>query len=506
MTRTDHETLIERFTAARNLWLLYKPRLQEAYEFTQPYRNKFVQVTPGTRKGMEVYDTTAVTSTAAFTSKLQNALTPIGQRFMKIVAGKMIDNDIRKRVDDFLEHVNDIVWKYMEESNFSLAANESYLDLAIGTGALTVQSTEKRPLIFAAHPLCNVYLEHSTLNSIENVWREFNIPGAQATLLWPDATLSSTLNTMIELSAPNDTMDFAEGTIAHLDKDNNPYYEYIVFHIGTGEEILHKFTPSSPWIIFRWSVPPGETYGVGPVTLLMPTIKSLNQYAKFLIIQGNYALNPPLMYNQMMGWNPFNTPMRPGVMMPVMPSAMNDANNITPLNFGADFNISLEIIQDMRNQITKGLFDQPLGTLQDPVRTATEMEMRQQAAVEEMGVAFGRLSVEFLTKLMKRIIFLLSSTGRLPHIPLDGELFELAFEMPIVQAQGVRNIAKLAQVHEFLTGFMGEELGAAAFKLEDLPLWAGEQAGVDTRLLKSPQEMGQLIQNAAQAMQQQQQM
>lgn len=125
MTRTDHETLIERFTAARNLWLLYKPRLQEAYEFTQPYRNKFVQVTPGTRKGMEVYDTTAVTSTAAFTSKLQNALTPIGQRFMKIVAGKMIDNDIRKRVDDFLEHVNDIVWKYMEESNFSLAANES---------------------------------------------------------------------------------------------------------------------------------------------------------------------------------------------------------------------------------------------------------------------------------------------------------------------------------------------------------------------------------------------
>lgn len=498
---TSREQLIERFNKAKQLWLLYKPRLQEAYEFSQPYNNKFYVQPPGQRKGMPVYDTTAVTSTAAFTSKLQNALTPIGQQFMKIVAGKVVPDKLRKQLDDYLNKLNEVVWKYINQSNLALAVNQSYYDLAIGTGCLTVQTSEKEPLIFQAHPLCNLYIEPSAISDIQNLWRDFSIPGDQVDILWPNAKVSDALAKQMQDANLGEMFDFAEGTIAHRYGKNDVVYEYVVFHQGSGEVILRENTPVSPWIIFRWSVPPAEVYGVGPVTQLMPTIKSLNNYMKFILMQAQYVLNPPLIYDNSLGLNPYNTVIQPGVSISVMPSALDLNKRIMPLNYGAQFEPAFDVVRDLRQQVQKGLFSDPLGTLEDPVRTATEMEMRQQAAVEEMGVAFGRLSVELLQELMNKILYILSSKGFIPEIKIDGDIFDLAYEMPIVQAQGMRNIAKTMQVKESLGLLLGEELSTLSFELSEMPLYVAEQAGIDTRLIKSPVQMKQAIQKASELLQ-----
>lgn len=497
---TPMETLMQRFNKAKQLWLLYKPRLQEAYEFSQPYNNKFYVQPPGQRKGMVVYDTTAMTSTADFTAKLQNALTPIGQQFMRLVPGKAVPEMARKMVDDALNEINDIVWKFLDQSNLALAVNQCYYDLAVGTGCLTVATSEKEPLIFESHPLCNLYLEPSAISKIQNVWRDFSIPGDQVDIIWPNAKVSDNLARLMQDANLGEMFDFAEGTIAHRDKNGNVVYEYVVFHQGTGEAILRENTPVSPWIIFRWSVPPAEVYGVGPVTQLMPTIKTLNNYMKFIIQQGQYALNPPLLFDNSTGWNPYNTIVAPGVAIPVMPSGIEIEKKIVPLNVGAQFAPAFDIIRDLRQQVTKGLFDDPLGTLQDPVRTATEMEMRQQAAVEKIGVAFGRLSVELLQELMKKVLYILSSKGYIPDIKIDGEVVEIEYQMPIVQAQGMRNLNRMMQAKQVLTELTSSnELSAASFDLAKLPLYVAEQAGIDTRLVKSEQQMKQAIQKIIQS-------
>lgn len=494
-----YDELYQRYRYAEGQWLLYKPRLQEAYEYTQPYRNKFYWDYGGERRGFEVFDTTAVAGTVSFTSKLMSALTPINQQFMKLAPGPSVPTKALKQTQDLLNNINDVIWRYIKKSNFSEAINESYFDVAIGTGVIsTVYGDDDRPLVFGAHPLCDVFIERTTTGHIYNLWRRFLIPACDAELIWPHAKMPDIIKEKQYSYVGNTTVEYAEGTLIYR-KDNKYYYRNVVLCVTAGEIVADVVSESSPWTVYRWDVPPRETYGVGVSTLAMPSIKSLNKIYEYFLRQGAFASSPPFEYNTNMPWNPYNTPLQPGMAFPITQVGAQSGQSIRPLDFNANFEVSMDMITDLRNQINKIMFNDPLGSVQEPVRTATEMMMRQQAMIEDMGPRFARLAVEFLGSLLKRIIYILSKKGLIPNIEIDGKIVDIEFEMPIAKSTGMGNLTTIMQVQMGLSQMMSPELGALAFNIEELPSYFASQAGIDTRLVKSPEQMKVIMQKFIQA-------
>lgn len=490
----DYDTLNARYRYAAQQWLLYKPRLQEAYEYSQPYRNKFYWEYGGERKGFEVFDTTAVAGTVSFTSKLMSALTPINQQFMKLAPGPSVPPKLMKKVEDMLARINDVIWRYIKKSDFSEAINESYFDLAIGTGCITTTfGDDDMPLVFDAHPLCDVFLERSTLGTIQNVWRRFLIPASDAPFIWPDAKIPDLIKSKMFTYVGNTDVEYSEGTLLFRKNDKN-YYRTVVLCVSAGEIVLDKTSDSSPWTIFRWDVPPRETYGVGVTTLAMPTIKTANKVYEYFLRQGAFASSPPFEYNSNMPWNPYNTPLQPGMAFACTKIGNQTGESIRPIDFNANFEVTVDMITDLRNQINKIMFTDPLGSIQEPVRTATEMMMRQQAMLESMGPRFARLATEFLAPLLKRIIYILSKKGLLPAIQIDGKVIDIEFDMPIAKATGMGTLTSLVQIHSALGMIMSPELASFSMNIEELPAYFAAQAGVDSRLFKSPEQVSQVIQ------------
>lgn len=491
----NYSDLFTRYGYAKQQWLQYKPRMQEGYEYTQPYRNKFYWEYGGERKGFEVFDTTAVAATVSFASKLMSALTPINQQFMKLAPGPQVKKEDAKTVEDILNNFNDILWRYIKKSNFSLAINESYFDIAVGTAVLsTVYGDDNEPLVFAAHPLCEVFLEPTTMGVVKNLWRQFLIPACDAANIWPNARVPDIIKQKMYTYSGNTTVEYAEGNLVYK-KNGKYYYRNVVLCIEAGEIVQDFHGPSSPWTVYRWDVPPRESYGIGVTTLAMPTIKTINKVYEYFLRQGAFASSPPFEFNSSMPWNPYNNPLQPGMAIAVTQIGNQNAQSIRPIDFGGNFTVTVDMINDMRNQINKIMFNDPLGSIQEPVRTATEMTLRQQAMVEDMGPRFARLAVEFLAPLLKRIMYILAKKGLMPALEIDGKLIDIEFDMPIAKSTGMANLSTILQVHTGLSQIMSAELASLSFEITDMPTYFMQQAGQDTRLVKGPQQMQKLLSN-----------
>src|SRR5690349_18629576 len=127
----------------------YKTRYKRAYSIAQqwtslleacqhycvPHRDIFYysNSTQGQQKNGKVYDTTAVAATRTFVSKVQGALTPPQQTWAHLEAGSDIPEDQKDEANKILQAMNDKIFDYLRHSNFDLAINECYMDLAVGT-------------------------------------------------------------------------------------------------------------------------------------------------------------------------------------------------------------------------------------------------------------------------------------------------------------------------------------------------------------------------------------
>lgn len=488
MINTSDEVLRKRFNFAKSQFELYKPRLDEAYHFTQPYRDDFYMTTEGEIKGKDVLDPTAVIATSKFVSSLQKLLTPANKRFMTLKANNAISSTARKAIDDELQGINDTVWKYINKSNGVLAMSETYYDVACGTGALQIrEGTTENPLVFSAHPISSIYLERSTVNTIQNVWREYNIPCQDVPIMWPNATIPHELSQLIDESQGNEIVQICEGTLLDYQRgDNDEKYFYVVMY--NGEKIFSEEIDSSPWIIYRWQVPPKQSYGVGVTQSAIGSIRTLNKLWEQTLMVGDMSLMTPIMYDSDSGFNPFNTRIQPNAMIPVTNIS---SVPIRPLDFKPNLGFAYETIQNLQQQINQFYFTDPLGSFEEPVRTATEMSMRFQSNTDNLEGPFSRLAVEFLTAMFRRILFILQNKGLVGNINIDGEVVDLYFELPLMEAQGLESLNKLLDTKQAITAIAGPRVSSLAFEAAEIPALAAQLTGADTRVVKGPEQIKQ---------------
>jgi len=142
--------------------------------------------------------------------------------------------------------------------------------------------------------------------------------------------------------------------------------------------------------------------------------------------------------------------------------------------------------------------------MDSPTKTATEMSMRGQELVMSAGSAFSRLQTEFVEKVIRRVVHILSSEGKIDPVQVDGRLVTIKHTSPLAKAQDQEDLLSMQQFMEMGAAFGPEMFGLGA-KLEDIVAWTGQKLGIEQKLLRTDAERAVMQEQAADMMTAQQQ-
>jgi len=273
------EKLLKRFGAAKARREMWRSLFQEAYDYALPQKETFNFHSPGQKKNRHIYDSTAPMGVRTYAARLQSAHTPPWQQWFDFVAGTDTPKGDRDQVNKDLEQSTEIFFNHLNESDFSNQSNESDQDLAISTGAMFFEEgneLEGEPLFkFTSIPLAQLYLEPG--EGMRNTgWREHEVQVRDLPSMWPTGDFGSDLEKQIK-DQPESKVMIVNGVV----KQDGEFHQVVIYE-AKKQLIFTQTFDTSPLIIWRTNVIPGETYGRGPAIDVLPDIRTVNKVKEYI--------------------------------------------------------------------------------------------------------------------------------------------------------------------------------------------------------------------------------
>lgn len=484
---------------------------KRCYELCAPNHNQYTS-SAGQNKSPNVSDSIGAVLTDSYVRTLVNSLTPANMDFFVLKAGVGMSkriaqiqgltdvtddqlNEIEENLNQKLQKVSSDIFSFIHSSNFAAQITSFYYDCAIGTGMMLVQPGNTRlglgsPLNFRSVSPRDVGLEEGCYGEISGVFRQLKIKGRNARFEWPDW----------EGEAPDaesqEDVDILEVTVINYE---TYMWEYYV--LWNDNIKLVRYYKTSPWVIYRHEVIPGEIWGRGPVIKALPDLMQVNVMENMQMMNAQLTTYGAYMVLSDDVMNPNSLKIFPGAMIPVKRNGGPSGPSIAPLpnvgNFQAHY-YSRDVLKD---KLQRFMMDEHIP--ERPNMTATEALERVRQTQRMLGASVGRIQYELLQPMAQRVIDILGSQGliTLPEefSKIDNFTLKLQVVSPIAKIQSLSDIESFVQVLQIL-GSISPELIPAQVKLNECARWLANETGAPLDLFKTQEEIA-----AEQAQLQQQQ-
>ncbi len=495
---TPVEKMIQRYAKAhrkRDRWL---SRWQDCYDLALPNRDGFFASTSGESRSDFIFDSTAVHSTQNFASRIKSYTTPLFAHWSELRAGSEVPKEERSAIDLALDPINEFFFDVIQNSsNFDLEDHESNVDLAVGTGALLAEETEDPNQIveFRAVPLPELILEKGPFSRIGGVFWPRVVMNSDIKNVWPKATFSDEMTKDIA-DNPDREVTIVVCTLEDRAAKQEEHF-YTVMSLQHKHILLkEKFigAGSNPWIIFRWSTSSGEVYGRGPLLNALPDIKVANLIVELTLENAESAIVGMWQYDDDTIINPHTVQMVAGTLIPVSAGS----KGLQPLTPGGSFDLAQLILEDVQNKIRMALFDKPLGGLEQPVRSATEISERLAEFSRETGSPFGRIQTEKTQPIMRRIAYILKRGGKIDLPQINGREIKVHPVSPLGRAQEQQDIMNLDRFLEQVLTRFGPQVLNLMVEQEAVVEFLARKWGVSETLIRSKVDRVKLTEQMAQ--------
>tara|TARA_B100000424_G_scaffold138006_1_gene104747 strand:- start:1219 stop:2820 length:1602 start_codon:yes stop_codon:yes gene_type:complete len=501
----DLENMLARYKRAESIKELWRPTFEECYEYSMPARESFYPVSAGQAKTDKIFDETAVVGVQEFASRLQAGIVPNFARWAELISGSEIPMEERKEVNESLDSVTNYIFEMLQNSNFAQEVHESFLDLAVGTGALLIEEGDAvRPIRFSAIPLSRLCLDTGPNDVIDTIYRTRKIKASNIKLIYPNATLPPEIAR--QLANGNDAfLQIVECVSRNYSTPNVEKYDCTIF--GTNPQHIYdkkvfEGEGSNPYVVFRWSKAAGEVYGRGPLLNSLPAVKTCNLVIEMILenaqmqISGMYQIEDDGIINV------DTIQLLPGTIIPRSPSS----RGLEPIAPAGNFNVADLVLKDMRTNIKRALYNEMLGDPNTTPMSATEVAERMADLSRQIGSSFGRLQAEMVTPLLQRVIHILKKQGRINIPTVNGREVKVLSTSPLAQAQANQDISGFNRFLELVQARFGPQLVNLLVDNNEATKYLAEKFGIPSRLIRSKEQMNQAIAELTNAVQQQQEM
>jgi len=491
---------LKKYEKAKTIRLQFEDLYDEIFEYCLPQRQGFKNYTPGQRRDDRIFDETATVGVQEFASRLQSGLVPNFARWADFVAGSEVPEEESETINNELDKVTEYVFEIIQTSNFAQEIHECFIDLALGTAVLLVEEGDAvNPIRFHSIPLPHVVLDTGPDGRIDHVYREREIKSEDMMIAYPNGVFSETMTKNMQTGEKK--CKILEVSCRIYDDPNEEHYAFMVIDVENKHLILRedfRGVGSNPFIAFRWSKASGEIYGRGPAVNALSAIKTCNLTIEMVLENAQMAISGIYQMDDDGVINTDTINLVPGTVIPKAPGSQG----LQPIRAAGSFDVANLVLNDMRNNIKRALYNDMLG---DPNRTpasATEIAERMADLSRKIGSAFGRLQAEMVQPVLQRIIFLLRKQGRIEIPTVNGREVKIKSVSPLAQAQSNQDIVSFDRFLELIQGRFGPEVTNLLVSSEEAAVYLAKKFGVPDNLIRDVGERKQIVEMAQQMQQQ----
>jgi hypothetical protein len=491
---TGAQLFFQRYQRAKARAMLWAPILEASFYYSVPFRDRFYRQTQvqGELTNRRLYDLTGVEATKTFVSKLHDTMTPpqVQWGFLELdTEGEDFEDEFISEANQALNAYMRKLFKYIHESNFDIIVGEAYFDLAIGTACLVSNfHTLEEPLLYTSIPIDQLAIEEALDGRVKTWFRTWHdIKINEITMKWPNAVLTPSLKQQLSENIDATVKEFIEG-VTYNPHDDMPY-SYCLYSLGDNQAVLEEKRKTNPGIVWRFQKTNNEWWGRGPVMEALPAMMRANEMAKIEFASANLNTFRPYMGFSDGIFNPFTFELKPMTVIPIAQVGRDGQLPLIPLPDSSNPQFAQMTILDLRNQINNLLFADPLGPVEGPAKTATELALRQQNLAQKIGPLFTRLQQEFLWPVIDNAMYILDNSGILPKPKLKGLELKFKYKSPLALSKGQQDMAVLTQYIQLMQGIFGPEVTQLMLNQEKTPYVLAQMLQVDERFLNSPEQL-----------------
>lgn len=481
---------------------LYDVMLRDVYDYVLPMRDVTGLHDAGGRAEAaqrvdKVFDSTAIKAAFRFAGRLQTELTPLFQDFMALEAGPLFpEGDEKKRLSEELQKVGKLVHGVLATGAFHNSAHEMYLDLYAGTGAMFLPTgTQDNPVRAIVVPIPEIALEEGPDGTITGIFWKRQWLLEDIGIEWKNGKFSQKMrDAMAADGAKRSKVDVWQYTRYDHDKGD---WELTVWSSRCDPQAEPFHTErfrTNPWLTPRFFKIPGEPYGRGPAQLAMPNIKVANKTRELQLKAAAFHLMGIYTYRNDGVFNPSTVRFEPMSLWPVASNGGPMGPTINRLPVGENFDISGIVLADEREQMKQALFDDTLPPDAGAVRSATEIAERMRRLSQDLSGAYGRLTLEIVVPLVRRVVDILEQLGLLPtSLKINQLLTQVRVVAPIAAGQSASKVQAHVNWVDILNLQGGPGSANKVAKLETLGPQLGRWLGVEEQFIRSLAETQALV-------------
>jgi hypothetical protein len=501
------KTKVDNTWGARSGWTTI---YQDAYDYAIPMRRPSGGANGKARQPDRLFDMTAPMSAMYFAGNLQRDLFPAGQSTFELetgpIAAMVLTEQDRKAFDRELSRTTKLIHPFFLAGDWDTAVHEMCVDLAVGTGALLlVQGTASNPLMFACLPFDQLAISTDAFGRVTLVsWRQ-QLRRDQIVDAWPNGRFPDDFKAKAK-TKPSDEFTIYQDWWA----DGRPGGGW---HFGarldaSTELIAHERYRTQPIAVPRYYRVPGEAYGRGVVLTALPSIKTVNKAQELALKSAAISMLGIWGYRSGGTFNPDTARFGPGEMWAMQATGGVLGPDVSRLDTpGANFNVAQMLIGDLQTQIKNAMHDTRLPDYEGTPRSASEMAGRMQQRANIHIGAFGRLVNEIMPVVVPRAAEILFEFGMLRQLrQVDDLLVSTKVRSPMQAALNADRIAAIANYHDFVLAFAGEERKALYLSQDRVLEQVADGFQIDKHLLPDEAEKQQVLIDIQAAREQQMQM
>lgn len=477
------QEMLRRFSRAELDFNRHITRIADCYKFAMPWRHK-INVTQPTDQLDDIFDESLMTIVEDFAADMLNTFTPMKNDWVEIKPASTLRDADQAEIKRQLQDYQGVLFAEMARSNLYQALQEAYLDLAIGTMALTIQDIDPaEPLHCQAIPMTELRIDRGPWSGVDGKWRKWSVRGEDISTLWPGARMPDN-GTRFE-SGDMTNFSVIDGSWRVWTDRSKEVHRYAVM---ANSKIIYQEryegAGSCPMIVARWSRDSTTALGVGPTYRTSPAFKTLN-HIKYLLLKNLDKQVDPVVSYENDGVINVEHGVEPGTWIP----REVGSHAPEPVESKNKFDVAWVQADDLMSIIKRAHYqDRPEQTGKTPP-SATQWADEAAERARRMGTPATSLVHELQYPIIRRFAYLLTKRGILPPVKLNGKEVALTPISPLLRAQEQEEIVRMDRFAEMLGARLGPQFVPV---LIDIIPWAkrlADRYGIDGKLLRDAAKM-----------------
>jgi frataxin-like iron-binding protein CyaY len=450
------------------------------------------------RDNRNVFDSTAIDSANTLAASIHGSLTSPAIRWFEL-AFRDDELNTTKEAREWLEKGANLCFTALQDSNFNLEANETYLDLvSYGTSMIIEEVEEKngqfQRLNFQSVPVEEMWFEQDHAGQVHRAYRRHKWTAVQIITKFGDMVPESIKEMAQTTKGMDEKLDVIMCIFPREDKSDGdvskvlapkerPFGMKYVCHKDAEELGEEGGYYEMPAFVPRWRKTSKSMWGHGPAMIALPDILTINQLVELILKATEKVVDPPTKVTERGLLSDLD-------LEPAGMTVVRTMDSMEPYESGARFDVSQLQREQLKQAIRSIFYVDQLELKESPAMTATEVQTRYELMQRLLGPTLGRLQSDYLDPLVQRTFNILYRSGQLgepPEIVFEnsGQL-DIIYTGPLVRAQR----ADIAQGVMRWAATLAE-LSEIKPEVLDIPNWdeiakeLGSLEGVPAKLMRS---------------------